>query len=358
MDKIKDFFYGEPATPPTRRAVNPVEPHRCAKHLEDFLNAVANFEVQDQWHGSSQGTCMENQSRVSRKRKNSEEALNAGFKKALVSPASSSDVYRNNLGDPSILGSSQSSSHRTTSTPSHEQETSSVVSHDSISDLSLNHATTTNTSNMIAASVAVMTTMADLLTNAGDNSSIMAHSAQSGQNIHDQQEEHTDVAGISDEILRMQQLQEQISLSPSNNTQLTREQILESIASVSTMRMIFEESLKNNLASASGGNTADLELTTSTAQSSTVDATSVLMNLGDPSILATLKAIINPTGPSRSSDNSALGAHDSTKREAGVESEAGPSENGIAPPRNDTDAVTSDNPLHTKWLMATALKEK
>ncbi|KAF9944245.1 hypothetical protein BGZ65_012360, partial [Modicella reniformis] len=94
---------------------------------------------------------MENQSGVLRKRKNSEEALNAGFKKALVSPAGGSDVYGNNLGDFGILGSSQSSSHGTTTSPSHEQETSSVVSHDSISDLSLNHATTTDTSSVDAA---------------------------------------------------------------------------------------------------------------------------------------------------------------------------------------------------------------
>jgi len=312
---------------------------------------------------------MENQSESPRKRKNSEEALNANFKKALVSPIDSSDVY----GDFNILGSNQSSSHgntsvRAESTPPHRPETSSVVNHDSISDLSLNHASAASASSVEAASAAVMTTMADLLANAGD----MAHSARTRQNDHDrhqQQQEQSDVAGVSDEVLRMQQM----PLSPSDNTQITREQLLESIASP-TVRMILEETLKGNLVSRNNDSSSSTEQQQhhhhhhhhhhhqSSSQSATVDATTVLMNLGDPSILATLKPTLHPTGPSQNEGDSARsvsreGANDDSGAES-QSSEAGPSRKGINPPMNDPGAVTSDNPLHTKWLMATALKEK
>lgn len=321
---------------------------------------------------------MENQSESPRKRKNSEEALNANFKKALVSPIGSSDVYGTNLGEYNILSSNQSSSHgntsvRADSTPPHRQEASSAVNHDSISDLSLNHAASAaaaaaSASSVEAASAAVMTTMADLLANAGD----MAHSARTRhQNDHDrqqQQEQSSDVAGVSDEVLRMQQ----IPLSSSNNTQLTREQLLESIANP-TVRMILEETLKGNLVSGNndGGSSSSEQQHhhhhhhhhhQSSTQSSTVDATTVLMNLGDPSILATLKPTLHPTGPSPTEGDSAQHANrDGIDRDSGSEgqsSEAGPSRKGINPPMNDPGAVTSDNPLHTKWLMATALKEK
>ncbi|KAF9364567.1 RNA polymerase I enhancer binding protein [Mortierella sp. NVP85] len=306
---------------------------------------------------------MENQSESPRKRKNSEEALNANFKKALVSPIGSSDVY----GDFNILGSNQSSSHgntsvRAESTPPHRPETTSVVNHDSISDLSLNHASAAaNASSVEAASAAVMTTMADLLANAGD----MAHSARTRQNDHDrhQHQEQSDVAGVSDEVLRMQQM----PLSPSSNTQITREQLLESIANP-TVRMILEETLKGNLVSGNNDSSSSTEQQHhhhhhhSSSQSATVDATAVLMNLGDPSILATLKPTLHPTGPSQNEGDSARsvsreGAQDDSGTES-QNSEAGSSRKGINPPMNDPGAVTSDNPLHTKWLMATALKEK
>ncbi|KAF8930923.1 hypothetical protein BGZ58_007941 [Dissophora ornata] len=48
MDKVKGFFYGTPERAPKRTAES-VQPHRCAKHVEDFLDAITNFDVQDQW---------------------------------------------------------------------------------------------------------------------------------------------------------------------------------------------------------------------------------------------------------------------------------------------------------------------
>ncbi|KAI8346456.1 hypothetical protein B0O80DRAFT_469104 [Mortierella sp. GBAus27b] len=33
---------------PHRQATSRIRPHRCAKHVEDLLLALANFEVQDQ----------------------------------------------------------------------------------------------------------------------------------------------------------------------------------------------------------------------------------------------------------------------------------------------------------------------
>ncbi|KAF9905549.1 hypothetical protein EC991_001579 [Linnemannia zychae] len=52
MDKVKDFVYGEqtPSTPKhTRSNTNAtIQPHRCAKHVEDLMVAIMHFEVEDQ----------------------------------------------------------------------------------------------------------------------------------------------------------------------------------------------------------------------------------------------------------------------------------------------------------------------
>ncbi|KAI7828242.1 hypothetical protein BC939DRAFT_71691 [Gamsiella multidivaricata] len=48
MDKVKDLIYNEP-TPAPKRTVESVQPHRCAKHVEDLMVAIMNFEVQDQF---------------------------------------------------------------------------------------------------------------------------------------------------------------------------------------------------------------------------------------------------------------------------------------------------------------------
>ncbi|KAI1315515.1 hypothetical protein EDD11_000696 [Mortierella claussenii] len=48
MDKLKDLLYGE-AKPAPKRSPQSIQPHRCAKHVEDLMVAIANFEVQDQF---------------------------------------------------------------------------------------------------------------------------------------------------------------------------------------------------------------------------------------------------------------------------------------------------------------------
>ncbi|KAG0278058.1 hypothetical protein BGZ96_002551 [Linnemannia gamsii] len=50
MDKVKDLLYAEP-TPSAPKHSNTdaaVQPHRCAKHVEDLMVAIMNFEVEDQ----------------------------------------------------------------------------------------------------------------------------------------------------------------------------------------------------------------------------------------------------------------------------------------------------------------------
>ncbi|KAG0302584.1 hypothetical protein BGZ98_007392, partial [Dissophora globulifera] len=132
---------------------------------------------------------MENQAASSKKRKNSEDALSAGFKKALVSSTGGSDVF----GDVALAdfnkilesaASVKAESAQGARQQQHQQQqrqqqgTTSVSVDDnhhggSISDLSLNsnhHASTPSAAAVDAASAAVMTTMADLLANAGDSS--------------------------------------------------------------------------------------------------------------------------------------------------------------------------------------------
>ncbi|KAF8935092.1 hypothetical protein EDD21DRAFT_377110 [Dissophora ornata] len=312
---------------------------------------------------------MENQTTATKKRKNSEDALNASFKKALVSSTGDSDDFGNGLGEFNILGNTGTSSESTQANHHQQQDSDSVAvdNHGSISDLSLNHSTP-NSTTVDAASAAVMTTMADLLANAGDSSNMMAHSSgQSQQQEHQQQRQDHDIGGVSDEVLRMQQqLQQQIPLSPSTDTRLTREQIIESIASIPDMRLLIEQSLKGNLGNSNRGtDTAEEQQhqAASTSHTSTLDASSVLMNLGDPSILATLKPTINlPNPPQSTEDSTQGGSHDKPEKDTSVDnqnnSSGSPGGSTVDQPKSDPGAVTSSNPLHTKWLMATALKEK
>jgi hypothetical protein len=52
MDKIKDLVYNQqkPSEPKHATGNTPatVRPHRCAKHVEDLMVAIMNFEVEDQ----------------------------------------------------------------------------------------------------------------------------------------------------------------------------------------------------------------------------------------------------------------------------------------------------------------------
>ncbi|KAF9154491.1 hypothetical protein BG015_000778 [Linnemannia schmuckeri] len=50
MDKVKDLLYAEPthSTPKHSNTNTAIQPHRCAKHVEDLMVAIMNFEVEDQ----------------------------------------------------------------------------------------------------------------------------------------------------------------------------------------------------------------------------------------------------------------------------------------------------------------------
>ncbi|KAF9092281.1 hypothetical protein BGX29_010529 [Mortierella sp. GBA35] len=52
MDKVKDLIYAEPtpaASKQTTTTSTAIQPHRCAKHVEDLMVAIMNFEVEDQF---------------------------------------------------------------------------------------------------------------------------------------------------------------------------------------------------------------------------------------------------------------------------------------------------------------------
>ncbi|KAF9430933.1 Mitochondrial distribution and morphology protein 31, mitochondrial precursor [Podila epigama] len=48
MDKLQELLYGE-SKPAPRRSTENIHPHRCAKHVEDLMVAITNFDVQDQF---------------------------------------------------------------------------------------------------------------------------------------------------------------------------------------------------------------------------------------------------------------------------------------------------------------------
>ncbi|KAF9181438.1 RNA polymerase I enhancer binding protein [Haplosporangium sp. Z 767] len=300
---------------------------------------------------------MEQQPQAARKRKNSDEALHAGFKKALVSSATNFRDVLDTLGQ---------------------------AGHGSVGSTD---------ADVEAANAAVLTTMADLLASAGESSSLMQHSNQSGhqhdlqslqkqQHHHDPHQQQQDTRGVSEDVLRMQQqLQQQIPLDTSSGTQLTREQIMESMTNIPTMQMLIEESLKRDLGASRGNsNQSQPPHSSGSPHQPGMDATSVLVDLGDPSILATLKPAISHSATSQSTalpENSAQSGRQGNGRKRTrtarrssnadlVSTDNASTSNGGGNVGAESDqrqgssvsVVTSDNPLHTKWLMATALKEK
>ncbi|KAF9922307.1 hypothetical protein FBU30_007594 [Linnemannia zychae] len=49
MDKLKDLLYsGSVPSEPIQTSATTARPHRCAKHVEDLMVAIMNFEVEDQ----------------------------------------------------------------------------------------------------------------------------------------------------------------------------------------------------------------------------------------------------------------------------------------------------------------------
>ncbi|KAF9083304.1 RNA polymerase I enhancer binding protein [Mortierella sp. AD031] len=162
---------------------------------------------------------------------------------------------------------------------------------------------------------------------------------------------------------------------------MTHHQIMDSMSSIPNMHLLLEESLKGNLGAKRDGIDEHRQQESSSGpihSSATEDARTVLMNLGDPSILVTLKPHTpqpsHPASPlptTTPADVPPVGTQGKGKKKgktarATTAQGIGASKDGASGPgfdlqdrlRADTAAVTSDNPLHTKWLMATALKDK
>ncbi|GJJ69470.1 hypothetical protein EMPS_01816 [Entomortierella parvispora] len=159
--------------------------------------------------------------------------------------------------------------------------------------------------------------------------------------------------GVSEDVVRMQQqLQRQIPLeSPAvAGTGLTQEQIMASLSGLPGMEMLLQGNTNNH-----------------TSQ----DATSILMSLSDPSILATVSSTTGTHIQPALTSHAAVASTDSNskKSKSKKDKETKKPKGGRTPivdhPPVRTleeqlayDTAGGENELHTKWLMATALKEK
>ncbi|KAG0351026.1 RNA polymerase I enhancer binding protein [Podila minutissima] len=282
---------------------------------------------------------MDHKSHKSKKRKGGD-SLNVGsFKKALVSPlpptTGGASVFGNGdtLGELDLLGGIQSADDDSSSSDeeSHAQAKS-VQSKRILAQASFVHTSSSSTGEPTSKSG--MATMADLLASAGDN-------------------ERHNTSSVSDDVIKMQQqLQQQIPLDPETNTRL-REQIMESMTGIPSMQMIIEQNL--------AGNSTGANNTITDSHASVPDASTMLISLShDPSILATMKPAENHTEPS-SSKSSKKKSKSKNTTTATTGSSSKPKLTNV-PQRSLEEQLEadmgSDNPLHTKWLMATALKEK
>ncbi|KAF9167873.1 RNA polymerase I enhancer binding protein [Mortierella sp. AD011] len=294
---------------------------------------------------------------ISRKRRNSEEIQDSGFKKALISPTRISEVNEDvanvaNALDSGVQPPRRDNNVDATHIQHDSQDSAPITSHGSTSDVSTASSTVTSRTSVEAV---VMTTMADILAKAGGDSNTAAHSNNTENHEHEQQHQHQD--SVNHDVLKLQQeLQQQIPQHSTTDTRLTQEQIIESITSIPSMRMLIEESLNG---SRDASSVLEQQSNNKTSHLATIDATNVLVNLGDPSILATLEPTLNHTGSPRTvvdkEDTSQGNFHDNgSSGHANGSSSRANNEQEIV----DPNPVTSDNPLHTKWLMATALKEK
>ncbi|GJJ76654.1 hypothetical protein EMPS_09013 [Entomortierella parvispora] len=249
---------------------------------------------------------------------------------------------------------------------------------------------------------AALTTMADLLASAApsQDAHISDHHHQEQQRQHHEHDNGSNSSGgVSADVLRMQQqLQQQIE--PEANSRLTREQIMESMTGIPTMRQIIDNDFQRQEQNGSEEDRAHMRQMDAHA-AATAEATSVLMNLGDASaILASLKPSLHLPESEQPSDRQDIhhgSRHDTPEEFNGQEAEHDQTqgeEEALPPiisnrkssgpgirrrfespelPTTDPEALartleqqleidlavrTSTNPLHTKWLMATALKDK
>ncbi|KAG0197039.1 RNA polymerase I enhancer binding protein [Mortierella sp. GBA30] len=333
---------------------------------------------------------MEYRPEAQRKRKISDEDLGAGFKKALVSAVSdlgndhgsypNTRISHSNVGLHGDIDRTSQHQYQSYDRQDHRQRP--LVPAQSFTHIA-------NPSAVDAASVTILSTMAGLLANAGGQPKVVSSSAQPEQNQSQnfdqgQHKQHDDnnqsqpesLPGVGEDVLKMQQqLQQQVPLDPSTNTRMMREQILESMTSIPAMQMQLEESLKEYLEA----DKRQVELRNQQQQQQEQEQHSVP---SDPSILATLNsAISHPASPqalaiesaplqtskrsvngngkkktkavNRNQSNDSLASNSNDIQSGGV-----PSTTLEEHFKRDVAVVTSDNPLHTKWLMATALKDK
>lgn len=289
---------------------------------------------------------MDHKSHKSKKRKGGD-TLNAGsFKKALVSPlpnvSGAAGVFGNGdtLAELDLLGGIQSADDDSSGSDeeSHAQAAKSSQPKRILAQATFVHTSASSTSG--EPSKSSMATMADLLASAGDNN------------------ERHNASSVSDDVIKMQQqLQQQIPLDPETNTRL-REQIMESMTGIPTMQMIIEQNLASNSTTNANTNNSAVADT----HSSVPDASTMLMSLShDPSILATMKPAEH-TEPTSSSSKSSKKKSKSKSTTTATTSASSKPKISTVPQRSLEDQLAadmgSDNPLHTKWLMATALKEK
>ncbi|KAF8950852.1 RNA polymerase I enhancer binding protein [Haplosporangium bisporale] len=289
---------------------------------------------------------MEQKSYKSKKRKGGD-TLNAGsFKKALVSPlphvGGAAGVFGNGdgLAELDLLGGIHSADDDSSGSEeeNHAQAAKSSPPKRILAQASFVHTSASSTSG--EPSKSSMATMADLLASAGDNN------------------ERHNASSVSDDVIKMQQqLQQQIPLDPETNTRL-REQIMESMTGIPTMQMIIEQNLASNSTTSANTNNSAIADT----HSSVPDASTMLMSLShDPSILATMKPAEH-TEPTSSSSKSSKKKSKSKNTTTATASASSKPKISAVPQRSLEDQLAadmgSDNPLHTKWLMATALKEK
>ncbi|KAF9925360.1 RNA polymerase I enhancer binding protein [Linnemannia zychae] len=333
---------------------------------------------------------MDSQSETTRKRKNTEEESTAGFKKALIS-TTAYDHRLNEYGAQEIATESSQLEARSLGHTARVSPADAQKDHGAPTPTIIDQSSRVPTSSEVQAADAVLSTMVDILAGSGSNqhahervhqleSSSVQHNGMTQQTHNASQQQP---AGVNHEVLHMQQqLQHQIPLDSSPNSRLTH-QLMDSMSSIPNMHLLLEESLKGNL----GQRKDDIEdhrqqesSSGSTHNSAAEDAKAALMNLNDPSILVTLRPHTvqtpQPSHPSSpipnishfsvpSTDNQSKSKKKGKAARTGAGSSAGnKDEEGSFNSdlqerlRNDTAAVTSDNPLHTKWLMATALKDK
>ncbi|KAF9932428.1 RNA polymerase I enhancer binding protein [Mortierella alpina] len=331
---------------------------------------------------------MEYQSAVpTNKRKNSQEALGAVFKKALVSSTNnfghdqadySAATGNVDLSDTAAASGSAEHSARQQD-PEGDKQLQQQHHHQQLAS-SHGFSSLSSSSAVDAASATILSTMAGILAGAGgDQSDHRPDFRHSEHKPHDHSQTHSpDLQGVGEDVLRMQQqLQQQVPLDPSTNTRMTREQIMESMTSIPTMQMILEESLKGDMAANRAGH-RDTDQNSQQQQNPSVDH----------SILATLNSTVShPSSPQSPVEIDRNGAHGSKQSSNGNnKKKAKPSRIQVAHGsdagtvdstndnvqssgtasastledhfKRDIAVVTSDNPLHTKWLMATALKDK